>query len=72
MVPEIAFTGDTMADFIVDKNNEDVLKAKVLIMEVSFASLFLVIPSTQMNYIVIVIVFLNLKDQILIEVARYI
>jgi hypothetical protein len=25
-----------------------------------------------MNYIVIVIVFLNLKDQILIEVARYI
>jgi hypothetical protein len=72
MVPEIAFTGDTMADFIVDKNNEDVLKAKVLIMEVSFASLFLVILSTQMSYIVIVIVLMNLRDQILIEVARYI
>ena len=39
MVPEIAFTGDTMADFIVDKNNEDVMKAKVLVMEVSFAPL---------------------------------
>lgn len=33
-MPEIAFTGDTMSDFIVDDNNIDVLRAKVLIMEV--------------------------------------
>ncbi|KAG9148824.1 hypothetical protein Leryth_026572 [Lithospermum erythrorhizon] len=31
--PEIAFTGDTMSDFIVDADNADVLKAKILIME---------------------------------------
>ncbi|XP_031505582.1 nuclear ribonuclease Z-like [Nymphaea colorata] len=34
--PEIAFTGDTMADFIVDPDNSDVLHAKVLIMESTF------------------------------------
>ncbi|KAK2984369.1 hypothetical protein RJ640_005385 [Escallonia rubra] len=34
--PEIAFTGDTMSDFIVDNCNTDVLKAKVLIMESTF------------------------------------
>lgn len=33
--PEVAFTGDTTSDFIVDDNNSDVLKAKVLIMEVT-------------------------------------
>ncbi|KAL8230681.1 hypothetical protein R6Q57_000459 [Mikania cordata] len=33
--PEVAFTGDTTSDFIVDNNNADVLKAKVLIMEVT-------------------------------------
>lgn len=33
-MPEIAFTGDTMSDFIVDDNNIDVLRAKILIMEV--------------------------------------
>ncbi|XP_059653380.1 nuclear ribonuclease Z-like isoform X1 [Cornus florida] len=32
--PEIAFTGDTMSDFITDDSNTDVLKAKILIMEV--------------------------------------
>ncbi|MCO5607662.1 hypothetical protein L7F22_061860 [Adiantum nelumboides] len=36
MVPEIAFTGDTMADFIVDETNFDVMNAKVLIMEATF------------------------------------
>lgn len=36
MLPEIAFTGDTMADFIVDENNTDVLRANVLIMEATF------------------------------------
>lgn len=36
MVPEIAFTGDTMADFIVDETNADVMNAKVLIMEATF------------------------------------
>ncbi|XP_057820350.2 tRNase Z TRZ1 [Cryptomeria japonica] len=34
--PEIAFTGDTMSDFIFDPNNIDVLRATVLIMEVTF------------------------------------
>ncbi|KMZ75282.1 Ribonuclease Z family protein [Zostera marina] len=34
--PEIAFTGDTMSDFIVDPNNADVLKARVLVMESTF------------------------------------
>ncbi|KEH40701.1 nuclear ribonuclease Z [Medicago truncatula] len=32
--PEIAFTGDTMSDFIIDENNTDVLRAKVLVLEV--------------------------------------
>ena len=32
--PEIAFTGDTMSDFIVDEANIDVLRAKILVMEV--------------------------------------
>jgi len=35
-VPEIAFTGDTTADWITHPDNADVLKAKVLIMEVTF------------------------------------
>ncbi|XP_051133940.1 nuclear ribonuclease Z [Andrographis paniculata] len=34
--PEIAFTGDTMSDFIVDPENVDVLKAKILIMESTY------------------------------------
>ncbi|KAI3726900.1 hypothetical protein L1987_66707 [Smallanthus sonchifolius] len=39
--PEVAFTGDTTSDFIVDANNADMLKAKVLIMEiVNYASKF--------------------------------
>jgi hypothetical protein len=33
-VPELAFTGDTTADWITHPDNADVLKAKVLIMEV--------------------------------------
>ncbi|XP_047954612.1 nuclear ribonuclease Z isoform X2 [Salvia hispanica] len=32
--PEIAFTGDTMSDFITDVDNADALRAKILIMEV--------------------------------------
>ncbi|OAY77224.1 Nuclear ribonuclease Z [Ananas comosus] len=35
-VPEIAFTGDTMSDFIVDPDNADVLKARILVMESTF------------------------------------
>ncbi|KAF2311345.1 hypothetical protein GH714_021933 [Hevea brasiliensis] len=31
--PEIAFTGDTMSDFIIDENNSDALKARILVME---------------------------------------
>ncbi|KAK8958706.1 Nuclear ribonuclease Z [Platanthera guangdongensis] len=31
--PEIAFTGDTTSDFIVDPDNTDVLKARILVME---------------------------------------
>uniref|UniRef100_A0A6N2LG55 Metallo-beta-lactamase domain-containing protein n=1 Tax=Salix viminalis TaxID=40686 RepID=A0A6N2LG55_SALVM len=34
--PEIAFTGDTMSDFIIDDMNIDVLRAKVLVMESTF------------------------------------
>ncbi|KAJ3692025.1 hypothetical protein LUZ60_012375 [Juncus effusus] len=34
--PEIAFTGDTMSDFILDLNNSDVLKARILVMESTF------------------------------------
>ncbi|XP_024968912.1 tRNase Z TRZ1 isoform X2 [Cynara cardunculus var. scolymus] len=34
--PEVAFTGDTTSDFIVDTNNADVLKAKILIMESTY------------------------------------
>ncbi|KAJ8429081.1 hypothetical protein Cgig2_006822 [Carnegiea gigantea] len=33
---EIAFTGDTMADFIVDPANSEVLRAKILVMECTF------------------------------------
>ncbi|XP_078432184.1 tRNAse Z1 isoform X2 [Wolffia australiana] len=34
--PEIAFTGDTMSDFIYDDENVDALKARVLVMESTF------------------------------------
>ncbi|XP_022133332.1 tRNase Z TRZ1 [Momordica charantia] len=34
--PEVAFTGDTTSDFIVDENNIDVLRAKILVMESTF------------------------------------
>ena len=34
--PEIAFTGDTMSDFVVDHANADALMARVLIMEVCY------------------------------------
>ncbi|KAJ3669541.1 hypothetical protein LUZ60_011491 [Juncus effusus] len=34
--PEIAFTGDTMSDFILDPNNSDVLKSRILVMESTF------------------------------------
>ncbi|XP_074316361.1 tRNase Z TRZ1-like [Silene latifolia] len=34
--PEIAFTGDTTAEFIVDPSNVDVLRAKILVMECTF------------------------------------
>ena len=36
IVPEIAFTGDTTADWISMPGNEEVLKAKLLIMELTF------------------------------------
>lgn len=39
MVPEVAFTGDTTPDFILDAANKDALQAKLLIMEVQFAEL---------------------------------
>lgn len=34
--PEVAFTGDTTSDFIVDSNNIDALRAKILIMESTY------------------------------------
>ncbi|XP_052725098.1 tRNase Z TRZ1 isoform X2 [Vigna angularis] len=36
--PEIAFTGDTMSDFIIDENNTDVLRAKILVLECTFVN----------------------------------
>ncbi|KAK9278378.1 hypothetical protein L1049_027943 [Liquidambar formosana] len=35
-MPEIAFTGDTMSDFIVDDTNDDVLRARILVMESTY------------------------------------
>ncbi|XP_048228955.1 nuclear ribonuclease Z isoform X2 [Ricinus communis] len=32
--PEIAFTGDTMSDFIIDETNIDALRARILVMEI--------------------------------------
>jgi hypothetical protein len=37
--PEVAFTGDTMSDFILDPDNVDVLKAKILVVEVNAYSI---------------------------------
>ncbi|XP_052174577.1 tRNase Z TRZ1 [Diospyros lotus] len=37
-MPEIAFTGDTMSDFIIDDANIDVLRAKILIMESTYVN----------------------------------
>ncbi|KAJ8771860.1 hypothetical protein K2173_027037 [Erythroxylum novogranatense] len=34
--PEIAFTGDTMSDFIVDESNIDILRSRILVMESTF------------------------------------
>ncbi|XP_078428894.1 nuclear ribonuclease Z-like [Wolffia australiana] len=34
--PEIAFTGDTRSDFMLDPRNADVLRARILIMECTF------------------------------------
>ncbi|KAJ0960972.1 hypothetical protein J5N97_001050 [Dioscorea zingiberensis] len=34
--PEIAFTGDTMSDFVVDPENSDALRARVLVIESTF------------------------------------
>ncbi|XP_042450271.1 tRNase Z TRZ1-like isoform X1 [Zingiber officinale] len=36
--PEIAFTGDTMSDFVVDPDNSDVLNARILVMESTFVN----------------------------------
>ena len=35
-VPEVAFTGDTSSEFITRPGNEDVLRARLLIMELTF------------------------------------
>ncbi|XP_040990705.1 tRNase Z TRZ1 isoform X2 [Juglans microcarpa x Juglans regia] len=34
--PEIAFTGDTTSDFMIDQNNTDVLRSRILVMESTF------------------------------------
>ncbi|GJM98455.1 hypothetical protein PR202_ga15469 [Eleusine coracana subsp. coracana] len=36
LYPEVAFTGDTKSDFIIDPRNADALRAKVLITEATF------------------------------------
>ncbi|BBN14055.1 ribonuclease Z [Marchantia polymorpha subsp. ruderalis] len=43
--PEVAFTGDTTAEFITDQANVDVMKAKLLIMEATFLD-----ESTTLNH----------------------
>ncbi|KAJ4826251.1 tRNA 3' processing endoribonuclease, partial [Turnera subulata] len=35
-VPEVAFTGDTMSDFIIDETNADALEAKILVLESTY------------------------------------
>lgn len=35
LIPEVAFTGDTTSEFILDPRNSDALRAKVLITEVT-------------------------------------
>lgn len=42
--PEVAFTGDTMSDFIVDEANIDVLRARILVMEVGHMACCLTYP----------------------------
>ncbi|CAM6101055.1 unnamed protein product [Calypogeia fissa] len=37
-IPEVAFSGDTTADFITDEANKDALEAKLLIMEATFVN----------------------------------
>ena len=37
--PQVAFTGDTTAEFILDSSNIDMLRAKILVMEVRYLSL---------------------------------
>ena len=39
--PEVAFTGDTMSDFILDKANIDVLRARILVVEVHYWDSFI-------------------------------
>ncbi|KAJ4982182.1 hypothetical protein NE237_033019 [Protea cynaroides] len=36
LYPEVAFTGDTMSDFMLDPRNSDAMRAKVLITEATF------------------------------------
>jgi len=36
VVPELAFTGDTTVDFITDPVNEEVFRARLLLMECTF------------------------------------
>lgn len=36
VVPELAFTGDTTAEFLTDPANEEVFRARLLIMECTF------------------------------------
>lgn len=36
--PEVAFTGDTTSDFIIDETNIDVLRAKILVLEVNLSN----------------------------------
>ncbi|KAK6919275.1 Metallo-beta-lactamase [Dillenia turbinata] len=38
--PEVAFTGDTTADYMLDPRNADALRAKILITEVNFSTSF--------------------------------
>lgn len=59
--PEVAFTGDTISDFILDEANIDVLRARVLVVEVHYHDSF--IFSTSKLKILVCFVCLNFRNE---------
>ena len=59
--PEVTFTGDTMSDFILDKANIDVLRARILVVEVLYWDSF--IFATSELEILVCFALLNFRDE---------